>query len=360
MTPSKSSTTAVCFGYETATRVLAGLRLQGRKLRPTHVNCFPVAFPRTAVVVSGWDDLAHEGVASGRPEVLHVVGASSSRNCRSQRIRQHRCSAIWTGQGLVKVSEGVLIPSVPHLFTQMAAVLSFVELVELGYEWCGTYSRGFGEGRGAYQIPALTSVSKLRRFAEDNSGLRGAGKALEALSYVRDGAESPREAKCAMLFGLPASRGGYGLGVPALGHELKCTPSARAIVGSATVRCDLYWPAARLDLEYQSHEFHEGELRRVRDSRRANALRAMNINIVPVSDSEIESMYACDVIAETARKALGMRRKPRVNGLHEKRLRLRRQLGLPLEPRRTFEAGPDLCCAAGEGREAKDASGAQL
>lgn len=337
MAPSKSSDTLVCFGYETAACILAGLRLQGRRLHPTHMSRFPVVFSPAAVVVAGWDRLASEGVVGRRPEVLHVVSASSSRNCRSRGIRQHASSASWNGSGLVKVSEGVLIPSVPHLFTQMAAVLPPVELIELGYEWCGTYGRNFGEGGTTYQMPALTTVAKLHRFAQENSGLRGAGKALQALQHVRDGAESPREAKCAILFGLPASQGGYGLGIPTLGHELKCTPSARAIAGSATVRCDLYWPAARLDLEYQSHEFHEGELRRVRDSRRANALRAMNVNIVPVSDNEIESLYACDVIAATARKALGKRRKPRVSDLHQKRLRLRRQLGLPLEPRRTFE-----------------------
>ena len=69
-----------------------------------------------------------------------------------------------------------------------------------------------------------------------------------------------------------------------------------------------------------------------------NALRAMGIDVVLVTDNELESLFACDTIAQSMLRVLGKRNRTCVRNARDRKLKLRRQLGLPLEPRRTFEA----------------------
>ena len=88
------------------------------------------------------------------------------------------------------------------------------------------------------------------------------------------------------------------MGFPRMNYEVIASPAARAISGKKSFRCDLCWPEARLDVEYQSKENHEGELSRIRDSRRANALAAMGWTVLGVTNDEPE---------KAARAARGIR-----------------------------------------------------
>lgn len=340
----------ICYGYQTAVEILRALSYADGQLRSFQSKNVPMSFPSIQEVRENADRLQYEHPSLSLSEPFHVMGSSPTRNCRSRFMVSHRCSYPLNGRTLLDLGYGAMAASAPFAFVQMATVLPLIDLLELGYEFCGTYRRFSSEQGIRYDAPPLTSVERLRRFIDDNPSLHGVGLARRALSHLADGAASPREAKCALLFGLPATKGGYGMGMPTMNHELRCTPEARALASTKTVRCDLYWPTARLDLEYQSHAFHEGERARVRDSRRANALRAMGVNVVFVTDNELDSMEACDVIAATGRRALGKRGSCRVDRIRDKRLRLRRQLGLPLEPRRTFAAGAVLGYARDEGR----------
>ena len=161
------------------------------------------------------------------------------------------------------------------LVTIAARTSDRIFLLELAWEICGTYRTQKTTPDTAYQAPAFTSVDEIRSFVERNPSVRGSRKIARLLRYVADGSASPRETKCALLFGLPRKNGGYGLGMPRMNHEVIASPEARAISGRSSFRCDLCWPAAKLDVEYQSREMHGNELSRLRDSRRANALASM-------------------------------------------------------------------------------------
>ena len=67
-------------------------------------------------------------------------------------------------------------------------------------------------------------------------------------------------------------------------------------------------------------------------------MEAMGIDVVLVTDNELESLFACDTIAQSMLRVLGKRNRTCVRNARDRKLKLRRQLGLPLEPRRTFEA----------------------
>ena len=222
------------------------------------------------------------------------------------------------------------------LVTIAARTSDRIFLLELAWEICGTYRTQKTTPDTAYQAPAFTSVDEIRSFVERNPSVRGSRKIARLLRYVADGSASPRETKCALLFGLPRKSGGYGLGMPRMNHEVIASPEARAISGRSSFRCDLCWPAAKLDVEYQSREMHGNELSRLRDSRRANALASMGWTVVAITNDELESMSATDVIASILRKRLGKRKDERLPHAHERKLALRRALGLSIERHRGY------------------------
>ena len=120
------------------------------------------------------------------------------------------------------------------------------------------------------------------------------------------------------------------MGIPRMNYEVKAIAGARTTSGRSSFRCDLCWADAKLDVEYQSREMHEGEESRIRDSRRTNALMAMGWTVVGVTNDELDSLAATDAIADTIRRLLGKRVQVRVSDYHARKLRLRRQLGLPV------------------------------
>ncbi|GKG85370.1 hypothetical protein CE91St35_07520 [Eggerthella lenta] len=115
-----------------------------------------------------------------------------------------------------------------------------------------------------------------------------------------------------------------------MNYEVKANPAARALTGKSCFRCDLCWPEAKLDVEYQSRESHSGEKKRIEDSRRANALASMGWTVVSVTNDELDSLAATDAIADRIRKHLGKRSQVREANYHSRKLKLRRQLGLPV------------------------------
>ena len=119
--------------------------------------------------------------------------------------------------------------------------------------------------------------------------------------------------------------------MPRMNYEVAATREASLIAQRASFRCDLCWPEARLDVEYQSREIHGNESSRIGDSRRANALAAMGWKVVGVTNEELDSVVAFGVIAQVIEKALGKGGRPAVGGWHDDMLGLRLQLGLPID-----------------------------
>lgn len=330
----KSLSSETCLGYLSALQVHAFCRRRGIALATTRHR----HFPSKAASRDQANDLTIRTcdpyLPAGIPMPLHCVSSSASTPRSAEFRKPHLCRLPLSGNALQRWNESILLSSPSLAFIQEASLRSFVDTLVLGFELCGTYQQQTLATSTVYGTQPLTSVRKIRGFLERNSRLFGAQRARAAASYLVDGSASPRETQAALLLGLPAFYGGYGLGMPSMNYEISCTPQATAISGRRTLRCDLFWPEASIAVEYQSREFHSGDLCRIRDSRRTNALQAMGIAVVGLTNNELESVEATDVIVETVRKAQGVRFRTAVGNYHARKLRLRRQLGLPLYPMR--------------------------
>lgn len=61
--------------------------------------------------------------------------------------------------------------------------------------------------------------------------------------------------------------------------------------------CDLYWPAARLAVEYDSDLAHTGSHRIARDSRRRNEIQSMGVAVVTITKAQAYSLSEFDMVA---------------------------------------------------------------
>lgn len=270
----------------------------------------------------------HAGFCLERP--VHILLSTS--NCRAgEGCKPHVCTKRLARSSFLRLGDDVLL-SKPELAFVHAATQerSEVSLLELGWELCGSYQTARTGVSTAYGIRPLMNVRALREYVTRNHSLGGAQKVARILPYLADGSASARETKLALVLGLGSRRGAYGVGMPRMNYEVIASPAARAISGRRSFRCDLCWPEAKLDVEYQSRACHEGEEHRIRDSRRANALAAMGWMVIGVTNDELDSLAATDAVAEAIRRRLGLRFRTSVPDYHARKLRLRRELGLPV------------------------------
>ena len=219
--------------------------------------------------------------------------------------------------------------SSPELcFVQMATELSLVDLVLLGFEFCGGYrldkvrepERGFSDG------PPLTSVTKLDTFIRKTPGLKGHKNAQRALGFIADGSASPMETILTMLLTLPYRLGGYGFPMPQLNCPIEVVATSRGFQTKRTFKGDLYWSDERVDVEYDSDAYHAAHERIDPDAKRRNALIAGGVKVITVTKAQTMSFSAmCKLVAELS-KLLKKRLQYPVPEFYQQNLDLRKQL----------------------------------
>lgn len=229
-------------------------------------------------------------------------------------------------RSFMRIEDGLYVSTPEMAFCEMASVLSLERLIALGFELCGTYRRASTFGLARYDATPLTSPGALASFIEKSPRFKGVKKARRALPCILAGSASPRESELAMLLCLPYSLGGYGLPHPTMNAEMPL-PKNVAATGRSSLRCDLYWPVARLDVEYDSAEFHSAERLLANDSMRRIALESMDVTSVNLTAEHLRRASLFDEAAQGIARILGKR--VRLPGdFRLKQERLWRELGI--------------------------------
>lgn len=329
----RATRSRICFSHKTALQILRAARPGELTVPNGAARLLPDRAPTADELRSALARLesTHPGLVFEKP--VHVLTGTAALRCRfSKTCTPHSCGTDLPSASLAQVDDDKTLLSAAELalLQEAARLKSEIALIELAWEACGTYRTRRTGMPSAYKVPPLTSVHTLQDYVTRNPSLNGARKVARILPRLADGSASARETKMALVLGMPLAQGGAGLGIPRMNYEVVANAAARAISGRRSFRCDLCWPEAKLDVEYQSRENHEGELSRIRDSRRANALAAMGWTVIGVTNDELDSLVATDAIAEAIRRRLGRRLQMRVPDYHARKLKLRRQLGLPV------------------------------
>ncbi|MCL1896611.1 MAG: hypothetical protein FWG03_08705, partial [Clostridiales bacterium] len=247
----------------------------------------------------------------------------------------------------------------PFCFFQMAGELPLVKLVELGLELCGSYSLpaicGQGNGRGnkqgvkegiddktlhgdresvvdrrlyshweeaagealhgqgeevidntAYGLPQLTTIKAIKAFTARMEGVSGQKKASRALRYIANGSGSPMETILFMLLTLPNNLGGYGLPAPELNKRIDKgnTAKGRPEPGKEYYVCDLFWPEARIAVEYDSNLYHTGADRIASDAKKRLDYKALGITPITVTSGQVRDAIEFEGVAKLIARGL--------------------------------------------------------
>ena len=166
------------------------------------------------------------------------------------------------------------ICTLPYLFLRYAHELNLLELIFLGLEICAC---------PAGQAPKCT-VTRLKNCALSLKGHQGRRKALQAVQYIQNKSSSPMESKLYMHLCLPNALGGCGFPKATLNHQVT--------VGSNKFYLDLYFPTARLGVEYDSYEHHNNARSFSQDNFRDAKLHTAGYRIVHVKPGQLQRIEA--------------------------------------------------------------------
>ena len=270
-----------------------------RTMEPAKRGRPQVDVPSAAMV----DDLAGWGLVD-RGNVCLLVSSKEDRRRMSGVHYIVQGTEVPAGS-FVRTRGQVYVVAPELLFIQLARHLSLVELLEVGYELCGTYRMGDTEGEVVYEREPLTSVSKLAAYARRAKGMRGRSVALRATQWILDNSASPAETALAIMFKLPRHLGGYALGDFQLNYEIALDQAAARILGRDTIRPDHFWISARHPSEYDSLLFHSSREQQEYDERRRNAYMAMGMSVTVFRPRHLCNVQLMDEMVEGIRRNIG-------------------------------------------------------
>lgn len=266
---------------------------------------------------------------------IHAFVCDRSMKANTKALVTHTFSRQIPSGCFLDLGHGLCVCTPQFAFLQLGVQNSPLELLKVGMELCGTFSRppipsspasGFAEEGASctYGLPPVMHARHLRLFVERMAGQRGAVNARKAVKYLVDGAASPMEAAIYLMLCLPKRVGGYGLPKPTLNPKI----IIKDPTGATTIERypDLFWGGANIDVEYNSDESHSGEWSRYRDSRREVELTVADVRVLPLTRHQLMDADGFDEFAQGLRRMLGIRTRPEDPQWQNRRGDLRRAL----------------------------------
>lgn len=259
-----------------------------------------------------YETLGVQPPSHSSPLFILVPNPNSKRRvtCVSQRAYTHPIARY----SFTRVEDSVYVPCPEFTYALMAHYLTLPGLMLLAMELCGHYrlvgalSRNpLQAQRILYNQQPLTTTARLRSFVDKCGPFSGRKSAMRALAHVANDAASPMESVVYLLLCLPRSLGGYGLSKPILNAKRPVTELAGKLTMANHLIPDLYWPEQRLDVEYDSDEFHSSPTSLTAGARRTMALRLMQVEVVSLTYDIVCDVDALDATARLVARRLGQR-----------------------------------------------------
>lgn len=229
-----------------------------------------------------------------------LVSFSFERAHPGGRFRVHSLGMPVSPDYLVELVPGLIAVDPRLCFIQAASWMSELELIEFGYELCGSYelplratkTRPRGEEEIGYTVRRpLTTRTALQEFMKSHSDLKGSRAAAKALVRVRDGSRSPMETATALAIVMPKRQGGLGFKGVELNHRIDIPSEFRNLTASNYFKVDIFAPRKNAGVEYDGGA-HEEASRRAHDVERLATLNAMGTSIQTLTKSQFANQLA--------------------------------------------------------------------
>ncbi len=271
-----------------------------------------------------FDELAKIGIFPSEEKPISLLFRSEASRLIHPTITPHIIKSLLPRRAVLRLSQEIAIVSPEFCFALLAQEYNLRRMTLIGTELCGAYAFA-NTGELAMREP-LTTPAKISVFLTQIR-LRRTELPQKAPQYVVPNAESPMEAKLALLLSLPTTWGGYGLPQPELNHRVSLSEASRKLYPHEYCRLDLYWPGKRLDVEYDGLAAHTGAMH-AKDVARLMALRRENIEVIVLSAEQIFDNTAFDYSARLIGSKLGKSCRIRVKDFQAKQRALRKILSV--------------------------------
>lgn len=257
---------------------------------------------------------------------LHVLCSKPVKGGMRHEVIHHTWRTALPPASLFQIAPSAAVCSPELAFLQCAQQFSLVDLIRLGFELCGTYSLDRVSDAGFLKRSPITTPEKLQACIDAAPRARGTENARRALPHILANAASPAEARLAMTLSLPNRLGGLGLAPPRLNYRIALSAHDRKLLSRAYFLCDLYWPQARLAVEYDSDAFHATAERIASDSSRRNALEHVDVTVITVTGRTYRDLGSFNKTGCIVAKRLKAGIRPRCKDFELKQLKLRKAL----------------------------------
>jgi len=235
-------------------------------------------------------------VGCGRKADITFTDPAARHRLRGYNV--HLCTGRHPRDAVAR-RNGYFTASPPLVFLELANELDIHRLILLGLQLCA-----YAPGRPAEAVAAKQQLLSLAARMPWHFGSVKAGKALR---YVADGSGSIMESLAFMILGLPHALGGYGLGGARFNHEIPLDAEAQRRLRQQRCYVDLFFPEARLGVEYDSFSQHSTPAEQSRDLIRATTLERLGIEIVRLGTHQLYDRKACEEFAHNLAARLGKR-----------------------------------------------------
>ena len=264
-------------------------------------------------------------------EPIHILHGNESASRAKDGVKQHLYTGCTPSGSFVRINEKLAVCSPEFCLYQMASRVSLVRLIELAYEFCGTYSMPTDTLQAEQQSGAvfkrlpLTNKKALISFVNKMHGARGKRKTIRAQRYTLELSASPMETKLALLLTLPYKLGGYGLPCPEMNGRIRSHKKSRQGI-KKNFFCDLYWPHYNLGVEYDSNLHHTGSKHIAADSKRRNEIISLGVPVITVTSKHLNSIGEFREVASQIATRLGKRLRYKEPDFSRAHLSLQREL----------------------------------
>lgn len=256
-------------------------------------------------------------------EALSICVADANSRFRRHDVQSHVCSSL-PSRSFVRASLGVYVVLPEICLLQLMKDAELVASMQLGFEFCGTYSYG-NDGIVSYGMVPICGAKRLEKLSREVAHKRGLAGNGDVARRIMDNSASPYETDIAIAMSLSAVCGGYGMKGFVLNKEISIPAELRSDLGKSSYRCDFLWKEERVVLEYDSDSFH-GPDRRTRDSIRANALTELGYTVCTLTTDQLRYSMSFETAMRSVRRCLGLKDRSEVKHLQVRRIKLHRQL----------------------------------
>ena len=299
--------------------------------RPSVMPSFPAcpaplgrSYPAKGDIACARSLLELCGIPTESLKQLDVLVADESLRSDDPKVVSHVCSRELPAGSVCRLAPGTFVVSPEICFIQMGMIFEDIrELVEFGFELCGSYELDVVPDGDYRERPALATCDSIAAIIDSMTGMRGVAVARKALRYVREGARSPMETAHIMTLVLPRCMGGAGISAVCMNHRIDIPFELQGLTRRRSVICDGCIPERLLDFEYNGF-WHDEEERRVEDEDRRNVLEAMGYRVKVLNRFAFFNCFAFRRHLRSIFQILRIREEKLPNGFWARQEELRR------------------------------------